>query len=173
MVEPTEHTADIFDKYGIEIPTAESWAELAIRIAEHGLYNAYLQAVPPTGSISYVNGGTASIHPSVAAVEIRKEGKTGRVAYATPGLTNANLHLFKDAYEIGYESVIRIYAAAQKHVDQAMSLTLFYTNKHTTRDLNKAYVLAWKLGVKSLYYARVRSDSIEGADGPECVSCTL
>jgi len=173
MVEPTEHTADIFDKYDIGIPTAADWAELAVRIAEHGLYNAYLQAVPPTGSISYVNGGTASIHPSVAAVEIRKEGKTGRVAYATPGLTNENFGDFKDAYELGWKTVIDVYAEAQKHVDQAMSLTLFYKNTDSTRTLNQAYIYAWRKNIKTLYYARVRSDSLDGTDVESCVSCTL
>lgn len=173
MVEPNESTRAIFAKYGIQIPTAADWAALAENIAEHGLYNAYLQAVPPTGSISYVNGGTASIHPSVAAVEIRKEGKTGRIAFATPGLTNENLSIFKDAYEIGYEKIIDVYAAAQKHVDQGMSLTLFYTNQHTTRDLNKAYVYSFKKGIKTLYYARVRSDTLDGMDVESCVSCTL
>lgn len=173
MVVPNDNTVAIFEKYGIWIPNEDSWANLAEEIAEHGLYNAYLMAVPPTGSISYVNGGTASIHPSVAAVEIRKEGKIGRVAYATPGLTNENYADFKDAYDLGWRAVIDVYAAAQPHVDQAMSLTLFYTNQDSTRTLNQAYIYAWRKGIKSLYYARVRSDALEGADESQCVSCTL
>lgn len=170
---PNENTARIFAEYGITIPTLEDWENLAYQIEQGGLYNAYLQAVPPTGSISYINGGTSSIHPSVAAVEIRKEGQTGRVAYATPGLTNENFGDFKDAYALGWKPVIDVYAAAQKHIDQAMSLTLFYTNQHTTRDLNQAYIYAWRNGIKSLYYARVRSDNLEGTDAEMCVSCTL
>lgn len=173
LVKPNANTETIFAKYGIEIPEKADWENLAHEIAEHGLYNAYLQAVPPTGSISYVNGGTASIHPSAAAIEIRKEGQTGRVAFATPGLTNENFADFKDAYDLGWKATIDVYAAAQPHVDQAMSLTLFYKNTDTTRDLNKAYIYAWRKGIKSLYYARVRSDSLEGTDSTECVSCTL
>lgn len=170
---PNSNTQAIFDKYGIGIPSVLDWEELAEAIEEDGLYNAYLQAVPPTGSISYINGGTSSIHPSVAAVEIRKEGKLGRVNYATPGLNNENFATFKDAYELGPDAVIDVYAEAQKHVDQAMSLTLFYKNTDSTRTLNRAYVRAFGKGIKSLYYARVRSDSIEGMDSEECVSCTL
>lgn len=170
---PNANTQRIFDDYGIQIPTLDDWKELAELIEEGGLYNAYLQAVPPTGSISYINGGTASLHPAVAAVEIRKEGQTGRVAFATPGLTNANFSEFKDAYELGWKPVIDVYAAAQKHIDQAMSLTLFYKNTDTTRTLNQAYIYAWKNGIKSIYYARVRSDSLEGVDESQCVSCTL
>lgn len=173
LVKPNANTEAIFAKYGIEIPEKADWEDLAQQIAEHGLYNAYLQAVPPTGSISYVNGGTASIHPSAAAIEIRKEGGTGRVAFATPGLNNDNFKDFKDAYELGWKAVIDVYAAAQPHVDQAMSLTLFYKNTDTTRDLNKAYIYAWRKGIKSLYYARVRSDNLEGTDVESCVSCTL
>ncbi len=39
----------------------------------YGIYNRYLQAVPPTGSISYINHATSSIHPIVSKIEIRKE----------------------------------------------------------------------------------------------------
>lgn len=173
MTKPNENTKEIFAKYGIEIPTPKDWAKLAKDIAKHGLYNAYLQAVPPTGSISYINGGTSSIHPAVAAVEIRKEGKLGRVYYPMPGLTNENYHLFKDAYDIGPHAIIDVYAEAQKHIDQAMSCTLFYKNSDTTRTLNRAYAYAHHKGLKSLYYARVRSGAIEGLDSAECVSCTL
>lgn len=170
---PNENTKAIFEKYGIVIPDFDDWVELAQLIEEDGLYNAYLQAVPPTGSISYINGGTSSIHPAVAAVEIRKEGKLGRVYYPTPGLTNDNLSLFKDAYELGPEATINVYAEAQKHIDQAMSCTLFYKNDATTADVNRAYKHAFVKGLKSLYYARVRSEALEGMDNSECVSCTL
>jgi ribonucleoside-diphosphate reductase alpha chain len=173
MVEPNENTKAIFAKYGIEIPTSEDWDDLAYEIEDHGLYNAYLQAVPPTGSISYINGGTSSIHPAVSAVEIRKEGKLGRVYYATPGLSNENLDLFKDAYDLGPHAIIDVYAAAQKHVDQAMSLTLFYKNTDSTRTVNRAMAYAFSKSIKSIYYLRVRSDSIEGLDSTECISCTL
>ena len=170
---PNQKVQEIFEKYGVAIPTFEDWSELAHSIEEYGLYNAYLQAVPPTGSISYVNGGTASIHPAVAAIEARKEGSVGRVYYPTPGLTNENFADFEDAYEIGYERIIDVYAEAQKHVDQALSCTLFYTDEHTTRDLLKAYIYAFKKGLKSLYYARVRSSTLEGTEVETCVSCTL
>lgn len=170
---PNKNTEAIFKKYGIKIPTFKDWEELALFISKYGMYNAYLQAVPPTGSISYINGGTSSIHPAVAAIELRKEAKVGRVCYPTPGLNNDNFHKFKDAYEIGWKSVIDIYAEAQKHVDQALSLTLFYKDTDTTRTLNKAYIYAYKKNIKSLYYARVRSAALEGTEVETCVSCTL
>ncbi len=60
----------------------------------HGLYNQNLQAVPPTGSISYINHATSSIPPIVSCIEIRKEGKIGRVYYPAPYMTNDNLDYY-------------------------------------------------------------------------------
>lgn len=173
MINPNHNTLDIFNKYGMTLPTFEDWERLAFDIEEYGLYNAYLQAVPPTGSISYINGGTSSIHPAVALIEARKEGKIGRVYYPTPGVTNDNYHEFEDAYQIGPFKIIDVYAEAQKHVDQGMSLTLFYKETDTTRTLNRAYAYSHHKKVKTLYYARVRSENLEGTNIEECVSCTL
>lgn len=173
MINPNHNTLDIFNKYGMTLPTFEDWERLAFDIEEYGLYNAYLQAVPPTGSISYINGGTSSIHPAVALIEARKEGKIGRVYYPTPGVTNDNYREFEDAYQIGPFKIIDVYAEAQKHVDQGMSLTLFYKETDTTRTLNRAYAYSHHKKVKTLYYCRVRSENLEGTNIEECVSCTL
>src|SRR5690606_21467657 len=75
----------------VALPTRADWAALKAAVMEHGLYNRNLQAVPPTGSISYINNSTSSIHPIVAKVEIRKEGKIGRVYYPAAFMTNDNL----------------------------------------------------------------------------------
>ena len=158
---------------GIDLPTNSDWETLKHDVMEHGLYNAYLQAVPPTGSISYLNHATASIHPVTAPVEIRKEGKLGRVYYPAPGLTEDNMHLFKDAYEIGPEKIIDVYSAAQKYVDQSLSLTLFFTDDATTRDLNRAQIYAWRKGIKTLYYVRLRQMALSGTEVEGCVSCAL
>ena len=158
---------------GIDLPTNSDWETLKHDVMEHGLYNAYLQAVPPTGSISYLNHATASIHPVTAPVEIRKEGKLGRVYYPAPGLTEDNMHLFKDAYEIGAEKIIDVYAAAQKYVDQSLSLTLFFKDDATTRDLNRAQIYAWRKGIKTLYYVRLRQMALSGTEVEGCVSCAL
>ena len=91
------------------------------RCRQHGIYNQNLQAVPPTGSISYINYSTSSIHPVASRIEIRKEGKIGRAYYPAPYLTNDNLEFYEDAYEIGYEKIIDTYAAATQHVDQGLS----------------------------------------------------
>lgn len=169
----TARVQALFDNAEIAIPSQRDWTELRDSIKTHGIYNAYLQAVPPTGSISYVNNSTASIHPIAAKVEIRKEGKLGRVYYAAPHMTDENLEYFQDAYEIGYEKIIDTYAAATQHVDQGLSLTLFFRDTATTRDINRAQIYAWRKGIKTIYYIRLRQLALEGTEIEGCVSCAL
>ncbi|PYF97793.1 ribonucleoside-diphosphate reductase class Ib alpha subunit [Georgenia satyanarayanai] len=170
-VPQTERVRELFA--GVHIPTQEDWRALAASVKAHGLYNQNLQAVPPTGSISYINNSTSSIHPIVSKIEIRKEGKLGRVYYPAPYMTNDNLEYYEDAYEIGPEKIIDTYAAATQHVDQGLSLTLFFKDTVTTRDLNKAQIYAWRKGIKTLYYIRLRQMALEGTEVEGCVSCTL
>lgn len=169
----TEKVKRIFEESSISVTTPEEWAQLREDIQQYGLYNRNLQAIPPTGSISYINNSTSSIHPIASRIEIRKEGKIGRVYYPAPHMNNDNLDYFKDAYEIGYEKVIDTYAVATKYVDQGLSLTLFFKDTATTRDINRAQIYAWKNGIKTLYYIRLRQAALEGTEVEGCVSCML
>lgn len=195
----TEKVAKIFEKYNQRFPMQEDWIKLEQKIQENGLYSAYLLAIAPTGSISYVTHSTPSIHPIAAPIEVRKESKLGRVYSPAYGLTSDNMEYYKDAYELGYKAAIDTYAVAQKHIDQAISATLFFNNtassKATTRDVNKAHIYAfsrdkvknefgevalydprtsWKSGMlKSLYYLRVRTDALVGTEVENCVSCSV
>ncbi|WP_308606740.1 class 1b ribonucleoside-diphosphate reductase subunit alpha [uncultured Corynebacterium sp.] len=169
----TEKVKELFAKSSIHTPSVEEWAELKADVAKHGMYNRNLQAVPPTGSISYINNSTSSIHPIASKIEIRKEGKIGRVYYPAPHMDNDNLEYFKDSYEIGYEKIIDTYAEATKYVDQGLSLTLFFKDTATTRDINRAQIYAWRKGIKTLYYIRLRQMALEGTEVEGCVSCML
>ena len=169
----TDKVRKLFEEAGIRIPNQDDWLRLKESVMTNGIYNQNLQAVPPTGSISYINHSTSSIHPIASKVEIRKEGKIGRVYYPAPYMTNDNLEYYQDAYEIGYEKIIDTYAAATQHVDQGLSLTLFFKDTASTRDVNKAQIYAWRKGIKTLYYIRLRQLALEGTEVEGCVSCML
>ena len=156
------HILDSFDK-----------KTLRDDIMRDGIYNQNLQAIPPTGSISYINNSTSSIHPIVSKIEIRKEGKIGRVYYPAPFMATDNLEYYTDAYELGYKPIVDTYAVATQHVDQGLSLTLFFPDTATTRDINKAQIYAYSKGIKSLYYIRLRQMALEGTEVEGCVSCML
>ena len=80
---------------------------------------------------------------------------------------------YTDAYELGYKPIVDTYAVATQHVDQGLSLTLFFPDTATTRDINKAQIYAYSKGIKSLYYIRLRQMALEGTEVEGCVSCML
>ncbi|MBF0779862.1 MULTISPECIES: class 1b ribonucleoside-diphosphate reductase subunit alpha [unclassified Granulicatella] len=176
----------LFEHVGI--PTIKDWEQLKADIHEHGLYHQNRLAIAPTGSISYVNEATASLHPITRLIEERQEKKTGKTYYPAPYLSNDTLPYYKSAYDIDMRKVIDVYAVAQKHIDQGMSLTLFMrsdipegmyewkkgrTSKMTTRDLNILRYYAWKKGVKSIYYVRTFTENSEEIGSNNCESCTI
>ena len=163
---------------GVDIP-APKWLlmELAgldfTRAKRTPMANLFLQAIPPTGSISYINHSTASIHPVTAAVETRKEGKIGRAYYPAYGLTAENYKDVETAYQTSQKAVIDMYAEAAPFVDQGISATLFLPDTATTADLTRLHMHAWRRQLKSLYYVRILQKAIEGTNSAECVSCSL
>ena len=177
-VPETSKVAELFKKSTIHIPTPQDWKNLREKVMKHGLYNGYRLCIPPTGSISYLADSTASIHPIVYPIEIRKEGKLGRVYYPAPYLSDETLPYYKDAYKLGYKPIIDVYAAMTQHIDQGLSLTLFWNDTVTTRDMNKAYIYAFSKGIKTIYYGRIKQESLSGTqvDGTAagyCESCQL
>ena len=164
---------ELIDMYSFPVPTISDWKELMEEVKEYGLYHSYLLAVAPTGSVSYINHATASIHPISSQIEERHEGKV-YAYYPAPEMTNENRHLFKDAFQLGYKAVIDVYAAATKHVDQGLSLTLFFQQEETTtRNIDRARYYAWKKGIKTLYYVRMRQETIARDVAPVCEACSV
>ncbi len=181
----TDKIKEIVAKYKLVIPTKEDWEELITKIKKTGIANANLLAVAPTGSISYLSSCTPSLQPVVAPVETRKEADLGRIYVPAYKINKDNYEYYeKGAYEVGPNAIIDIAAAAQKYVDQSISLTLFVEDNATTRDLNKAYIYAFKKRCNSIYYVRVREKVLAGSEnltadecliqnGAECQKCMI
>ena len=182
----SEKVKEIFAN--LPIPTAEDWKQLKADVMADGLYHQNRLAIAPTGSISYVNETSASLHPITRLIEERQEKKTGKTYYPAPFLSNETLPYYKSAYDIDMRKVIDVYAAAQKHIDQGMSLTLFMrselpeglyewkngrTSKMTTRDLNILRNYAWNKGIKSIYYVRTFTENNDEIGSNGCESCSI
>lgn len=144
----------------VPIITAAMWKELKADVMEHGVRNAYRLAVAPTGSISYIRSCTASIAPIIEQVEIR-DYRDSRTIYAMPGLTNENKHLYVSAYDMDMCRMIDVYAAAQRHVDQGISMTVYFKDTATTSEVARAYMYAHEKGIKTVYYVRMKLSNIE------------
>lgn len=172
---------------GIMIPTAEDWQNLQAAVQKDGLYHQNRLAVAPNGSISYINDTSASLHPITRMIEERQEKKIGKIYYPAAYLSNDTMPYFTSAYDMDMRKVIDVYAAAQQHIDQGMSLTLFMrseipaglyewktdTNKQTTRDLNILRHYAFHKGIKSIYYVRTFTDDAEEIGSNQCESCVI
>ena len=153
---------------GIYIPTKEDWTKLLDEVKEKGIYNAYLMAVAPTQSSSYVQNATSSIMPITEPVEVRTYGDSTTI-YPMPFLTNDNMLYYQSAYRMDMRKVIDLVATVQNHVDQGISTTLFVTDEKTTRDIARHYIYAYKKGLKSLYYTRTKMTR----DTHECLVCSV
>ncbi len=162
----TDKIKELFE--GIYIPTIKDWSKLLDEVRENGIYNAYLTAIAPTQSISYVQNATSSIMPITEPVEVRTYGDSTTI-YPMPFLTNENMLYYQSAYRMDMRKVIDIVAAAQSHVDQGISTTLFVTDDKTTRDIARYYIYAYKKGLKSLYYTRTKMTR----DDNECLMCSV
>ncbi|HEK9106983.1 TPA: class 1b ribonucleoside-diphosphate reductase subunit alpha [Streptococcus equi subsp. zooepidemicus] len=168
------------------IPQAADWKALRQAIMTDGLYHQNRLAVAPNGSISYINDCSASIHPITQRIEERQEKKIGKIYYPANGLSTDTIPYYTSAYDMDMRKVIDVYAAATKHVDQGLSLTLFLrselpkelyewktTSKQTTRDLSILRHYAFNKGIKSIYYIRTFTDDGEEVGANQCESCVI
>lgn len=155
-------TGAYFDKRGY---TSPEWRELAGTVARQGMRNAYLMAVAPTSSTSILAGTTAGLDPVMNRffLEEKKGSMLPRVA---PELSPQTYWYYKNAHLIDQSWSVRACAARQRHVDQAQSMNLYITNDFTMRQVLDLYLLAWREGVKTIYYVRSKSLEVE-----ECESC--
>lgn len=184
----SDRVKKIFADAKIDIPTIDDWKKLKAAIQKDGLYNRYRIAVAPNGSTSYINDSTASLTPIVNRIEERQEKMIGKIYYPAPYLSNETMPYYQSAYDIDMRKVIDTYAAAQQHVDQSMSLTIFMrstipegmyewkkgrTDKMTTRDLNILRHYAFQRGIKSIYYVRTFTDDNTEIGANQCESCVI
>ncbi|CAM3103531.1 class 1b ribonucleoside-diphosphate reductase subunit alpha [Streptobacillus ratti] len=151
----------------INIPGIEEWTRLKENVMKYGVYNAYRMAIAPNQSTSYIMNATASVMPIVDKVEVREYGDS-TTFYPMPYLNYDNFFFYKSAYDMDQKNILKLISVIQRHVDQGISTILYTKTNDTTRDLSKLYILAHKLGLKSLYYTRTRKSTIE-----ECLSCSV
>ncbi|UUV46518.1 ribonucleoside-diphosphate reductase alpha subunit [Bacillus phage vB_BanS-Thrax3] len=161
----TEKVKDVLR--GIEIPTIADWEQLIQDIQVYGLYHAYLNAIAPTGNISYVHSATSGLMPITEHVETRVYGDS-TTHYPMPYLNRDTFWYYTTAYDMDMYDMIDVIATWQRHIDQGISCTLFVNSDIATNELARYYIYAHKKGLKSLYYTRTKNLNAE-----DCISCTI
>lgn len=153
---------------------------------------SHWMAIAPNASSSLIMGNTSpSIEPYRANVfrqdtmsgahvyknrflkaELAKLGKDTDEVWATIIANDGSVqHLdipdnlkevFKTAMEIDQRWLVDLAGDRQEFVDQGQSLNLFFRPDVNVKYLHAIHFIAWKLGLKSLYYCR--SDKLRKAD---------
>lgn len=156
-------TGAYFDKRGY---TGPAWDALKEKVSVQGMRNAYLLAIAPTSSTSIIAGTSAGVDPIMKKffLEEKKGSMLPRVA---PDLSPSTYWYYKNAHYIDQSWSVRAAGVRQRHIDQAQSVNLYITNEFTLRQVLNLYILAWKHGVKTIYYVRSKSLEVE-----ECESCS-
>jgi ribonucleoside-diphosphate reductase alpha chain len=87
-------------------------------------------------------------------------------------LTKEEKDVFKTFKEISQLEIIQQAAIRQKYIDQSQSLNLNIPPDLPVKEVNKLMIEAWQLGIKTLYYQRSQSVSIEMVTSlVTCTSC--
>ena len=112
--------------------------------------NATLTTIAPTGSISFIAGTSGGIEPFFS-FKYSHTDADGNVSYFEYDFTeDADDEILVTAMDIEPEWHVRVQAAFQEHVDNAVSKTINFPNQATKEDIRSAYLLSYELGCKGL-----------------------
>ena len=157
------HSGAYFDKRSYN---DEEWNRIRQKVARQGMRNAYLLAIAPTSSTSIITSTSAGIDPVMKRF-FYEEKKGAMLPRIAPNLNPDTWWYYKNAHEIDQSWSIRAAGVRTRHIDQAQSLNLYITNDYTMRQVLDLLLLAYREGVKTLYYTRSKSLEVE-----ECESCS-
>lgn len=165
-------------------PLALDWDELRKMIKEYGMRNSTLTALMPSETSSQISNATNGIEPPRGLVSV-KQSKDGVLKQVVP-----EFQRLKGKYELlwsipsnkGYLELVGI---MQKFVDQTISANTNYDpskypdNRVSVKDILRDILMAYKLGIKTLYYHNTRDGAsdeqgdIEADSGCEGGACKL
>lgn len=154
--------------------------EHSIYNGEMAVRNATVTTIAPTGSLSIIAGCSSGIEPLFAVSFVRnvmegtklievnpyfekevrelglwsrrlmeKIAESGSIAHFTE-FSDDIKRIFVTAHDITPIDHIKMQAAFQKYVDNAVSKTVNFPHGATTKDVEDVYMLAYKLGCKGV-----------------------
>lgn len=150
-------------------------ADIRAAIARHGIRNGLLTSIAPTGTISLFAGNVSSGIEPVFAVEyarriLEPDGSSVETVVCDYAVSvfrarfGANAPLpasFVTAQELDVEAHLAVQAAAQKHIDGAISKTVNLPETVSFAEFRDIYARAYALGCKGC--ATFRPNPVTGA----------
>ncbi|MDR7534728.1 MAG: adenosylcobalamin-dependent ribonucleoside-diphosphate reductase, partial [Armatimonadota bacterium] len=133
------------------------------RIERQGLRNVALLTVPPVGSGAALAGVTSGIEPIFDLSYIRRSESLSQDVFrvyhplvreymARFGVEREEdlPEYFVTAHQIRPEGRVRMQATIQRHIDHSISSTVNLAHDTSPEEVERIYVLAWKLGCKGI-----------------------
>lgn len=148
-------------------PLQLDWEALRSEIKTHGLRNSTLTALMPSETSSQIANATNGIEPPRGLVSV-KQSKDGILRQVVP-----DFERLRNQYELLWQmpnndGYLKLVGVMQKFVDQSISANTNYDPQRfeggrvPMKQLLRDLLLAYKYGVKTLYYHNTR----DGADDP-------
>ena len=145
---------------------SKKWQKLSEDVKKYGMRNGYLMAVAPNGSTATIAGTSEGIDPIMSRFYL-EEKKGSIIPKTAPNLSFENFWYYNSAYNIDQSLCVEINGIRQRHIDQGQSFNLYITTEYTMRQIMNLYIKACKSNVKSIYYVRSKSLTVN-----ECDSCS-
>ena len=159
------------------------WEGLRQQLKEHGMRNSTTCSLMPSETSSQVANATNGVEPPRSYVSI-KQSKDGVLKQVVPEyrrLKNKYDLLWNQDSPVGY---IKIMAILQKYIDQSISTNTSYNplnyndEQIPMSEMLQHLLLAYKLGLKTLYYFNTYDNQGEidvttVDDSEVCETCTI
>jgi len=176
---------------GVDRRSWMDWKPVRAMVKKHGLRNSNMMAIAPTATIANIAGCVPSIEPIYKNMYVKSnfsgeftiinrflvsdlkelglwdEDMMEKVKYydgsvqaieEIPAEVRAK---YKEVFEVDPVWVVTHAAYRGKWIDQSQSVNIFTTST-SGKQISDAYVLAWKMGLKTTYYLRtLGASSIE------------
>ena len=162
-----------FDDSPLSYPKLMPWDILRAEAKQYGIRNATLMAFMPSETSSSLANETNGVEPPKMLVT-HKDSKDGTLPQLVPEYMKLNMY-YQTLWEVKCEDYLKTIAVIQQYTDQAISANTSYDPKTLPKDpvtgkvllstFAKDLALAYKLGLKTLYYLNCNDqDTIEDDD---------
>jgi ribonucleoside-diphosphate reductase alpha chain len=133
------------------------------KIRSQGIRNAAITTIPPVGSGSILAGTSSGVEPVFALYYTRRSKSLSEGEFkvyhplvkeylsATGAKSEQALpNYFVTSHQIKPEMRVKMQATIQKHIDTAISSTVNLPEEITPEEVEKIYLLAWRMGCKGI-----------------------
>jgi len=167
------------DTSTLKAKTKKDWDSLREKAKKYGIRNATLMALMPSETSSQLANETNGIEPPKDMVTI-KGSKDGILPQVVPSYLKLAA-FYQTLWNVSVEDYLKTIAVLQKYIDQSISTntsydpsSFKYRGEIKMSQLLEDLILAYRLGIKTLYYSNTNDGSGDSEDdGCDSGACKI